>query len=159
MQEIGMLLAPSRIMCIHDDTYSRKRLLRELSNLLVLDTKLQATEVFSALFARERLGSTSIGNGVAIPHARLDKNIDKPIGAFIQISSGLTDFCPNATQPIDLFFALAVPEDSTDEYLNILSKLAQMFSDKIFCDQIRSTKDCQTLYHLFTNWQSGTIVV
>ena len=110
-----------------------------------------AQEIVDSLFAREKLGSTGIGSGVAIPHGRL-KNSDKTIAAFIQLHEGI-DYDAVDNIEVDLLFALLVPEDSTDEHLKILAELAEMFSNKNVRDKLRDAKDNLQLCELLTNWK------
>ncbi len=130
---------------------SKKRVLELLSELIVSDLPtLAESEVFESLIARERLGSTAIGHGVAIPHGRMKSNGERSIGAFMQLEEGI-DFDAADDQPVNLLFALLVPKDSTDEHLEILSKLAEMFSDEEFCDKLRAAKSKATLHDLLTH--------
>ena len=113
------------------DVQSKKRALEELSNLITQDqTQLNANEIFDSLISRERLGSTGVGYGVAIPHGRIN-NCNQITGAFIQLSQGV-DFDAMDNQPVDMLFALIVPEESTDEHLQGLALLASMFNDGNF---------------------------
>ncbi|MEO5573484.1 MAG: PTS IIA-like nitrogen regulatory protein PtsN [Gammaproteobacteria bacterium] len=132
---------------------SRKRVLELLSNMIVnAQPQLTQKNVFESLLARERLGGTGLGRGLALPHGRL-KNLDRPLGAFVQLESGV-DFDANDRQPVDLLFALLVPEQSTDEHLQILATLAQMFSDKQLREQLRMAESGDALFDLLTHWQA-----
>jgi len=106
---------------------SKKRALEGLSELIAKDTNLNSTVVFQSLIDRERIGSTGIGENIAIPHGRL-KGLDKPIGAFT-ILDQLVDFDSIDQKPVNLIFALLVPEEATDEHLQLLAQLAKIFSD------------------------------
>lgn len=133
--QILEILTEERILC-HFKTSSKKNALEELSKLIAeADHSLTYTEIFSCLFAREKLGSTGIGHGVAIPHGRLQHS-NKTIAAFLQLRHGI-DFDAADHKPVDLIFALLVPENSTDEHLQILSHLADMFSDNSLLGRLR----------------------
>ncbi|TVQ89837.1 MAG: PTS IIA-like nitrogen-regulatory protein PtsN [Chromatiaceae bacterium] len=106
---------------------SKKRLLESLAELLaVASPQLTTAAVFDRLLQRERLGSTGLGHGVALPHARAS-DVEQALGAFIQLRSGI-DFDAVDNQPVDLAFALLVPEAATDEHLRLLASLAEMFT-------------------------------
>jgi len=134
------------------DVLSKKRALEELSNLITQDqTQLNATEIFESLISRERLGSTGVGYGIAIPHGRI-KNCEQITGAFIQLQQGI-DFDAMDNQPVDMLFALIVPEESTDEHLQVLALLASMFNDENFRQQLRQGQNEEEIYQLLTQWQ------
>lgn len=110
-----------------------------------------ALEIFQLLIDREKLGSTSMGHGVALPHTRTSLT-DHAIGAFLKLDKGI-DFDSPDNQKTDLIFALMVPEHYTDEHLKILAYLATLFSDKAFCESIRNTSTNIELYSHLINWQ------
>ncbi|MCW8901096.1 MAG: PTS IIA-like nitrogen regulatory protein PtsN [Gammaproteobacteria bacterium] len=133
------------------DVLSKKRALEELSHLITEDqTQLNATEIFDNLISRERLGSTGVGYGIAIPHGRV-KNCENITGAFIQLDQGI-DFDAMDNQPVDILFALIVPEESTDEHLQVLALLASMFNDESFRLKLRQSQNEEELYQLLTEW-------
>jgi PTS system nitrogen regulatory IIA component len=149
---ISDIISPERVVCDLDAT-SKKRVLEQLSNMLASNssTSLASQEVVDSLLARERLGSTGIGYGVAIPHGRV-KNTDHAIAAFVQLHHGV-DFDATDNQSVDLLFALLVPEQSTEEHLQLLAQLAEMFSDEEFRAQLRATKDSRAIYNLLSTWK------
>ncbi len=131
---------------------SKKRALEELSDLLVFASSgLTQLEVFEGLVGRERLGSTGLGHGAAIPHGRL-KGVGKPVCAFLQLQDGV-DFDAVDNQPVDLICALLVPKEATSEHLELLSMLAEIFGDEQFCMQLRAATNDETLYQLLMQWQ------
>ncbi len=151
--QLTELLTPARISCNSHAT-SKKRVLEQLSALLTEDqTSIGKKEVFDSLISRERLGSTGLGHGVAIPHGRV-KNSDKTIGAFIKLEQGI-DFDAADKQSVDLLFALLVPENSTNEHLDILAKLAEMFSDAGLIQRLREADDSASLLKEISDWQTG----
>ncbi len=133
---------------------SKKRALERLSDMLVsASSGLTQTEVFEALVGRERLGSTGLGHGAAIPHGRL-KAVERPVCAFLQLKAGV-DFDAVDGQPVDLICALLVPEESTNEHLELLAMLAEIFGDEQFCQQLRASQSDAELYQLLMQWRSG----
>lgn len=131
--EIGVALA------------SKKSVLERLAALLAAgDATLNANAVFDSLLARERLGTTGLGAGIAIPHGRVSNN-GSVLGAFVRTREPIQfDAVDNA--PVDLFFALCVPEEATEEHLDLLAELAQRFSDAEFVERLRGTTDAAVAY-------------
>jgi PTS system nitrogen regulatory IIA component len=149
--QIVTLLSPDRIAC-HQDLVSKKRVLEALAGLLATSSpSLTEVEIFDSLLNRERLGSTGLGTGVAIPHGRMN-GISSPLGAIITLNSGV-DYDAIDHQPVDLLFALLVPEESTEEHLQILAGLAKMFSDRELCTRLRECQDASQLLHLLDDWE------
>ena len=135
------------------DVKSKKRALEELSLLISQDqTQLEASDIFDSLIARERLGATGVGYGIAIPHGRI-KNCKNITGALIQLDEGI-DFNTSDNQPVDILFALIVPEESTNEHLQILALLASMFKDKDFREKLRASSSTENTYQLLTTWNT-----
>lgn len=129
---------------------SKKRALELSSQLLAShQANLVQNEIFDSLLSRERLGSTGLGGGVAIPHGRV-AGIDKAVAAFIQLKEGV-DFDAIDQQPVDLVFALLVPQEATDEHLQILATLAEAFKRPELRQALRQAKDIETLLTLLSN--------
>lgn len=149
---ISDIISPDRVVCDLDAT-SKKRALEQLSDMLA-SSSITPQDVVDSLIARERLGSTGIGYGVAIPHGRI-KNTDHAIAAFVQLHEAI-DFDAADDQAVDLLFALLVPENSTSEHLELLAELAEMFSDKAFRDKLRATKDRDAIYNLLSSWKKAS---
>lgn len=123
---------------------SKKRALEQLAALLAGATPyLTAGEVFSGLIAREKLGSTGIGDGVAVPHARLE-GVDECIGAFVRFPAAVP-FEASDGQPVDLMFGLVVPEQATQAHLDLLHCLAEMLSDPACRAQLRNAASDKAL--------------
>ncbi|VAX11926.1 PTS IIA-like nitrogen-regulatory protein PtsN [hydrothermal vent metagenome] len=153
--QLSDLLSEDRIVC-EVDTHSKKRALEALSQLLAQDqVYVTSGDIFDSLLSRERLGSTGIGYGVAIPHGRV-KNTRQASGAFIRLKEGV-DFDAIDRQPVDLIFALLVPEESTDEHLAILSELASLFNEQSFRDSLRQARDKDEIYSLIRERQQTQI--
>lgn len=148
------IITPERIVT-HAHVTSKKRAFETISEIFASQSSdtLDAHHVFECLNARERLGTTAIDHGVAIPHGRI-KNTSETIGAFLQLSDGV-DCDALDRQPVNLMFALLVPEESTEEHLQLLGRLAHMFSDNDLREQLRSAESSQALYELLINWDSS----
>ena len=132
---LAEILTPNRVE-LDSDATSKKRVLESASELLANNEEgLSPRAVFDCLIAREKLGSTGLGHGVAIPHGRL-AGLHKTIGVFIKVPRGI-DFDAPDNQPVDLVFALLVPEESTEEHLEVLSKIASYFNSKNSRDALR----------------------
>lgn len=128
------------------DVASKKRALESLSEILAEATPyLTATEIFTALVSREKLGSTGLGDGVAIPHGRL-KGLDECVGAMIRLPAEGVDFEAPDSKPVDLMFGLLVPQDSTEAHLNILRGLAEMLTEDDRLTRLRTAADERALY-------------
>lgn len=149
--KLSEIINVNRIKC-DINVQSKKRALEELSSLVTQDeTQLNSSDVFDSLISRERLGSTGVGYGIAIPHGRI-KNCKKITGAFIQLDEGV-DFDAIDNQPVDMLFALVVPEESTDEHLQVLALLASMFNNESFREQLRKTNNVEEIHQLLTEWK------
>ena len=144
------LLTPARVLA-GVSVSSKKRLLEQLAGLLAEGAG-EETErrVFDSLCAREKLGSTGLGHGVAIPHGRTA--LPGAVGAFLRLSEPI-DFSALDGKPVDLVFALAVPEHFSGQHLLLLSQLAEMFSDPAFTARLREAPDDASLYALLADWQ------
>jgi PTS system nitrogen regulatory IIA component len=148
---IADLLTPERVVC-NRDIGSKKRMLELLGELIASDqTEFSNRDIFDSLIGRERLGSTGLGHGVALPHGRLSQS-RQAIGAFVKLDKGI-DFDAIDKQPVDLIFGLLVPEHFTDEHLKILAYLADMFSDQTFCKQLRAIESDQKLFEQLVHWK------
>ena len=146
--QIAQFISPERVVRQSKVT-SKKRALEEVSGLIASgQPNLVETEIFDCLLSRERLGSTGIGHGVAIPHGRL-KSITHPIGAFAALENGV-DFDAMDGEPVDLICALVVPIESTEEHLQILASLATLFSDGRIRESMRRAASAEELFTLLT---------
>ena len=130
---------------------SKKRLFEQLGLLFENQHGIARAAVFESLFARERLGSTGLGQGVAIPHGRI-KGLKDALGAFVRLAQPVPFDAPDG-KPVMLVFALLVPEHATEKHLEILSGLAQMFSDRALRDAMVGAADAQALHQLIAAWQ------
>jgi PTS system nitrogen regulatory IIA component len=140
-------LTLKRISC-HNSAGSKKRLLEEVGSLLAGPVQgLSRERVFDRLLERERLGSTGLGQGIALPHARME-GVDQAIGALVQLRTGL-DFDAIDNRSVDLVFGLLVPEKATNEHLELLAKLASLFSDRDFSARLREAPDPEIILKTF----------
>jgi PTS system nitrogen regulatory IIA component len=136
------------------DISSKKRLLEVLGELLASAVpNLGPEAVFERLLERERLGSTGLGHGVALPHARMEQ-ITEAVGAFAQLRRGV-DFAAIDEGPVDLVFALLVPEEANEMHLQLLSRLAAMFSDPQLRQDLREADSKDRILALLQGWESG----
>lgn len=144
MSILSKLLSPERILC-HAEAGSKKRLLQTVAGMIADDQlSLDATEIFSQLVAREKLGSTGLGDGIAIPHCRIE-NCSHPLGMLVTLKTGVSFDAPDGGD-VDLLFVLLVPNEAHQEHLDILADLARLFSQQQFCTQLRGAKTAETLY-------------
>jgi PTS system nitrogen regulatory IIA component len=150
MNLIARLLPPSNIV-LDLEVSSKKRLFEQVGLLFESHQGIARGVVFDSLFARERLGSTGLGQGVAIPHGRI-KGLRDPLGAFWRLKSPVAFDAPDGRQ-VDLVFVLLVPEQATEQHLEILSELAQMFSDKDLRAGLATATDASALHQRITAWQ------
>ena len=130
---------------------SKKRLFEQAGLLFENQHGVARSQVFDSLFARERLGSTGLGQGVAIPHGRI-KGLKEALCAFIRVAQPVPFDAPDGT-PVSLAFVLLVPEQATEKHLQILSELAQMFSDRELREAMVRAPDAAALHQLITAWQ------
>lgn len=135
---ITALLAPRQIL-LDSEVSSKKKLLELVANLGAEITGLAESTIYASLLSRERLGSTGLGNGFAIPHARLE-SLQQTVGLFLRLATPINFEAPDG-KPVDLVFSILIPEQATEEHLVILSSLAKIFSAAEICQQIREAGD------------------
>jgi PTS system nitrogen regulatory IIA component len=150
MNLIAKLLPPSNIVLDLDAT-SKKRMFEQAGLLFENNQGVARSTVFDSLFARERLGSTGLGQGVAIPHGRI-KGLKEAVGAFVRLSNAVAFDAPDG-KPVNLVFILLVPEQATQQHLQILSELAQMFSDRELRERLSTDADVGSLHQHITAWK------
>ena len=144
------LVSPDSVIC-DADVNSKKRALEVLAELLAKNSGADnSLEIFHQLTEREKLGSTSLGQGIALPHARTSL-CNQAVGAFIKVRNGI-DFDSPDHEPTDLLFALLVPEHYTDEHLEILASIASLFNEKSFCHNLRTANTNKELHNRLTSW-------
>lgn len=145
------LLSPGRILA-DVRINSRKRLLELISKVLAKENKdLNSREIFESLCSREHLGSTALGNGVAIPHGRIN-GIEDVEALFLRLIKPLP-FDAEDGKPVDLIFALVVPIHCTEDHSKLLSSIAERFSDPKLLQQLRNAADINELWQLLSSSQ------
>jgi len=145
------LISPDKVLT-QVRTSSKKRLLEVISKALAEDDEpLNSREIFESLCARERLGSTGLGNGVAIPHGRIAGN-SRVRAVFVRLAKPLA-FDAVDGKPVDLLFALAVPQNCTSDHLRLLADIAEKFSDKVLLEQLRKAENSAELAQLLSHTQ------
>lgn len=136
------------------DVSSKKRLFEQIGLFFENENRLGRAQVFDALFAREKLGSTGLGFGVAIPHGRI-KGLRETLAVFIRAKDGVPFESPDSL-PVRLVFAMLVPEHATEQHLSILSELAQMFSDADLRQILLNEDHQQRIHQLLSDWTPFT---
>lgn len=147
--QVQHLLATQAISLDHE-SQSKKRVLEHAAQLLSGADGVDAEQIFARLVERERLGSTGLAAGVALPHARLP-GLTQSRATFIRLRQAV-DFDSLDGQPVDLVFALLVPEEATDEHLQLLASLARVLRDATTCRQLRHTQDVLHTQQLLTRF-------
>lgn len=144
--KLDTIITPGRTLCGIEGV-SKKRALEILASTIAEDRpSIDADELFRRLIARERLGSTGIGHGVAIPHCRVS-HCDGTVGALITLKDPI-DFDAIDSQPVDILFAMLVPEDAHSEHLQTLASLASMLNEANFREQLRAAESNRALYDI-----------
>src|SRR5918911_891177 len=144
-------LLPEPNVIIDLDVSSKKRVFEQAGLLFENHNSVSRSQVFASLFAREKLGSTGVGQGIAIPHGRI-KGLKDAVGALVRTRQPIPFDAPDA-QNVSLIFVLLVPDRATDMHLQILSELAQMFSEKPFRERLLGASSAAELPRLVTQWQ------
>jgi PTS system nitrogen regulatory IIA component len=146
--QIQNILTPSRTLC-GIEAASKKRALEILANTIAADVDgIDADDLFRRLIARERLGSTGIGQGIAIPHCRVE-NCQQTLGALITLADPI-DFDSMDSEPVDTLFAMLAPEDAQEEHLQYLAILAGALSNEKFRENLRNAKTDAELFSAMT---------
>ncbi len=140
-------LLPENNIVLNVEAGSKKRVFEEAGLLFQNNIGLSHTTVYDSLFARERLCSTGLGQGIAIPHGRI-KGLKTAIGAFLRLAKPVP-FEAHDGKPVFLVFVLLVPEQATEQHLQILSELAQRFSDRNFREAISQAETSAAVHELF----------
>lgn len=144
MFPLEALLPPELTLC-RAPGVSKKRLFETAATLVSEhQEKLDEREIYSSLLAREKLGSTALGDGIAIPHCRIS-TCEQPIVALITLQEGI-DFDAPDGKPVDILFLLLVPEEAREEHLNVLASLARLLDQSDFCAALRAAGSNEELY-------------
>ncbi|MDL1866700.1 PTS sugar transporter subunit IIA [Betaproteobacteria bacterium PRO4] len=149
MNLIAQLLPESNVI-IDLDVTSKKRVFEQVGLLFENTLHVARSQVFDSLFAREKLGSTGLGQGVAIPHGRI-KGLRDAAAALVRMKEPIPFDAPDGL-PVSIACILLVPEKATDQHLLILSELAQMFSNKSFREKLLHGQDAKEIHQLISEW-------
>lgn len=148
--QIASLLTPERTQ-VNVQGSNQKRVLENLSQFIAnnIIENISADDIFDALMEREKLGTTGIGQGIAIPHCRLE-GLQQAYGSFFKLEQAI-DFDAVDDQLVDLFFVLLVPPEACDQHLQTLASLAQAFSQAQVCERLRNSETGIELYNNLIN--------
>jgi PTS system nitrogen regulatory IIA component len=153
MIRLETILTPGRSQ-VNAPGGGKKHVLEQIADLVAHDLPdLQEGDILDSLLSREKLGSTGFGNGIAIPHCRL-KGCRSPIAAILRLESAV-DFDAIDGAPVDLLFVLLVPEDATDEHLELLRQIASMLDRSEVRERLRQAPDSEALYRVVVDVQHG----
>lgn len=152
MIRLESILTPGRSL-VDVPGGSKKRVLQEIATLIDREVPdLDMQDVFESLFAREKLGSTGFGNGIAIPHCRL-KGCSTPVSALLHLGAPI-DYDAIDGAPVDLLFVLLVPEAATDAHLELLRQIASMLDRKEVRERLRAATSSEALYQVVLDAQN-----
>jgi nitrogen PTS system EIIA component len=150
MSLIAQIL-PSGNVFLDMEVGSKKRIFEQVGILFENSHGIARSVIFDSLFAREKLGSTGLGQGVAIPHGRI-KGLKEATGAFVRLDEPIPYDAPDG-KPVSLVFVLLVPAHATDLHLQILSELAQLFSDKVLRESLLAATEPGQIWKLISTWE------
>ncbi len=150
MNRISQLLPPTNVM-IGLEASSKKRVFEQAGLLFENNQGIARVKVFDSLFARERLGSTGLGEGIAIPHGRI-KGLKEAVAALVRLSEPVAFDAPDG-KSVSLLVFLLVPEQATQQHLEILSELAEMLSDRAMRDTLLTEADPKVIHQALEAWQ------
>ena len=151
MNRLSHILPPNQVM-VEVEATSKKRAFEEAGLLFENNHGLNRALITDSLFARERLGSTGLGHGVAIPHGRI-KGLKSPMAAIFLLHTPIGFDAPDE-QPVELLIFLLVPEAATQKHLEILSEIAELLSDTALRDKLKSSDTAAELHALVSTWRS-----
>ncbi len=146
MEINDLISAESVIPCLRAS--SKKQALQDLARRAADITGLHERAIFDVLMERERLGTTGVGNGIAIPHGKM-ANLDRLYGLFARLERSV-DFQSIDEQPVDLIFLLLAPESAGADHLKALARVSRLLRDGSVCEKLRGTEDAEALYALLT---------
>lgn len=151
MNRLAAILPLSNVL-VGVDASSKKRVFEYAGMLFENQHNIARALVTDNLFARERLGSTGLGHGVAIPHGRI-KGLKTPLAALIRVEHPIAFDAPDG-EPVGLLIFLLVPEAATQRHLEILSEIAELLSDKDLRERLKTEPSAQEVHALIDGWQS-----
>jgi nitrogen PTS system EIIA component len=157
-REISRAMPVAQLLSSEDilldlDASTKIRVFEEIGRLFERRHGLPRAQVVARLDAREKLGSTGLGQGVALPHARV-KNLTQAVAALVRLKLPIAFDAPDA-KPVWAMLILLVPEHATEEHLQILAEFAQMFGDSHFRERLRMCDDAGSVHQLMSNWPTA----
>ena len=155
MNRLASILSPEQVLA-HVEVTSKKRAFEEAGLLFENLHGLSRALVTDSLFSRERLGSTGLGHGVAIPHGRI-KGLKAPMAAVFQLANPIGFDAPDDVV-VGLLIFLLVPEAATQKHLEILSEIAELLSDAELRERLLASSDSSQLHALIVGWQSAHVI-
>lgn len=150
MNRISQLLPLTNVV-VGLEASSKKRVFEQAGLLFENNQGIARVKVFDSLFARERLGSTGLGEGIAIPHGRI-KGLKDAVAAVVRLAEPVAFDAPDG-KPVSLLLILLVPEQATQQHLEILSEVAEMLSDRAMRDRLLTEADPKALHEALASWQ------
>jgi PTS system nitrogen regulatory IIA component len=150
MNRLSAILPASNVL-VNVDASSKKRAFEQAGLLFENQHTIARGIVTDSLFARERLASTGLGHGVAIPHGRI-KGLKNPLAAVLRLQQPIAFEAPD-DEPVSLLIFLLVPEAATQRHLEILSEIAEMLSDRVLRERLKAEPDAAVLHQLISDWQ------
>lgn len=150
MNHFSQILPPENVV-LDLDVSSKKRTFEQAGLIFENNCGIARSTVSDNLFARERLGSTGLGHGVAVPHGRI-KGLKAPLAAFVRLAEPIPFESPDG-QPVNLLIFLLIPDHVTQQHLEILSEVAEMFSDEAFRNVLLAAPDTATAHSRIITWQ------
>ena len=153
MTNLSRILSPENVV-LDLKVSSKKRVFEQVGLIFENNCGIARAVVSESLFARERLGSTGLGSGVAVPHGRIKgvKSLKAPMAAFVRLSDPIPFESPD-DQPVTLLFFLLIPDNVTELHLEILSEIAEMFSDDNFRNLLATEPSAASVHQRIVNWQ------
>jgi PTS system nitrogen regulatory IIA component len=150
--EISDLLSPDAVIPALK-AQSKKQLLQELAARAHAVTRLPERKIFEVLVERERLGTTGVGQGIAIPHGRVA--IDKIAAVFARLEQPI-NYDSVDGQPVDLVFMLLAPEGAGADHLKALARVSRLLRNQAVCEKLRAAKNPEAIYAILTAPMNGT---
>lgn len=153
MTNLSRILSPENVV-LDLEVSSKKRAFEQVGLIFENNCGIARADVYDNLFARERLGSTGLGQGVAVPHGRIKgvKTLKTPMAAFVRLAEPIPFESPDGL-PVNLLFFLLIPDNVTQQHLEILAEIAEMFSDDAFREQLTTDPSAASVHNRIVNWQ------
>ncbi|MGC9954334.1 MAG: PTS IIA-like nitrogen regulatory protein PtsN [Rhizomicrobium sp.] len=151
--QIADLLSPEGVVAALK-VQGKKQLLQELSARAAAIVRIPERRIYETLTERERLGTTGVGQGIAIPHGRL-ANLEKIAGVFVRLETPI-EYDAVDKQPVDLVFMLLAPEGAGADHLKALARVSRLLRNQAACDKLRTAKSAEALYAILTEPANGT---